>query len=213
MFLGFEVALAILILLIIVIFWIISFPKRNKDKNKAEISNELPYAVRQMVTELRSGKGLHDVINSIANSNYGLLSHEFSIVIEEIKYGETTERALTNLADRTSSDGLNRIIQQIIGTMNTGGNLSSNLNIIAEDISYDIRIKLKDYSQKLNAFIMIYTFIAILGPVILLIMLMAASTVMGDLVPGNIILIIYIFFFPMLVIFMGLLMKKMEPVL
>jgi flagellar protein FlaJ len=44
-------------------------------------------------------------------------------------------------------------------------------------------------------------------------MLMAASTVMGDVVPSNIILIIYIFFFPMLVIFMGLLMKKMEPVL
>ena len=44
-------------------------------------------------------------------------------------------------------------------------------------------------------------------------MLMAASTVMGDLVPVNIILIIYIFFFPILVIFMGLLMKKMEPVL
>lgn len=207
-FLGFEVALAILILLSLVMFWIISFPKRNKDKSKTEISNELPYAVRQMVTELRSGKGLHDVINSIANSNYGLLSHEFSIVIEEIKYGETTERALTNLFNRTSSDGLNRIIQQIIGTMNTGGNLSSNLNIIAEDISYDIRIKLKDYSQKLNAFIMIYTFIAILGPVILLIMLMAASTVMGDVIPSNIILIIYIFFFPMLIIFMGLLMKK-----
>lgn len=72
---------------------------------------------------------------------------------------------------------------------------------------------IKNYTVTINAFIMIYTFIAILGPVILLIMLMAASTVMGDLVPGNIILIIYIFFFPMLVIFMGLLMKKMEPVL
>lgn len=44
-------------------------------------------------------------------------------------------------------------------------------------------------------------------------MLMAASTVMGDIVPSNIILIIYIFFFPILVIFMGLLMKKMEPVI
>lgn len=209
--LGFEIAMAIILLFLMIIFGILFYPKMNKDKSRSEISKELPYALRQMVTELRSGKGLHDTINSIANSDYGALSFEFSRVIEEIKYGENTEKALINMSNRVSSDGLNRAVQQIVGTLRTGGNLASTLNIIAEDISYDLQIKLKDYSQKLNAFIMIYTFLAILGPVILLIMLMAASTVMGDIVPSNVVIIMYVFFFPMIVVFMGLMIKKLEP--
>ena len=211
LFLGFEIAMAVILLFLMIIFGVLYFPKMNKDKNRTEISKELPYALRQMVTELRSGKGLHDTISSIATSDYGALSHEFSRVIEEIKYGENTEKALINMSNRVSSDGLSRAVQQIIGTLRTGGNLANTLNIIAEDVSYDLQIKLKDYSQKLNAFIMIYTFLAILGPVILLIMLMAASTVMGDIVPGDVVLIMYIFFFPMIVVFMGLMIKKLEP--
>ena len=210
-FFGFEIAIAIILLFLMILFFIFYLPKMNKEKYDSEISKEIPYALRQMVTELRSGKGLHDTIDSIANSDYGALSVEFSRVIKEIKYGENTEKALVNMSKRVSSDGLNRAIQQIIGTLRTGGNLGSTLNIIAEDVSYDLQIKLKDYSQKLNAFIMIYTFLAILGPVILLIMLMAASTVMGDIMPGNVVLIIYIFFFPMIVVFMGLMIKRLEP--
>ncbi|KZX15513.1 bacterial type II secretion system protein F domain protein [Methanobrevibacter cuticularis] len=210
-FFGLEIAIVIILLFLMVGFSIFYLPKMKNEKNNSEISKELPYALRQMVTELRSGKGLYDTLSSIANSNYGYLSIEFSRVLEEIKYGESTEKALLNLSNRVSSEGLNRSIQQIIGTLKTGGNLANTLNIIAEDISYDLQLKLKDYSQKLNAFILIYTFLAILGPVIFLIMLMAASSIIGDIIPPNVILIIYIFFFPMIVIFMGLMIKRLEP--
>ncbi len=208
---GFEIDIAILLLCCLLVFYIIYLPHMKDGQKSSNMSTDLPYVLRQMVTELRSGKGLHDVLSSIASSDYGDISHEFSRVIEEIKYGESTENALLNMLNRVKSDGLNRAIHQIIGTLKTGGNLSNTLNIMAEDISHDLQIKLKDYSQKLNAFIMIYTFLAILGPVIFLIMLMAASTVMGDIVPSNVVLIIYIFFFPMIVVFMGLMIKRLEP--
>ena len=115
------------------------------------------------------------------------------------------------MVERVNSEGLKRTTQQIITTLKIGGNLASSLNIIAEDITFDMQIKLKEYSQKLNGFILIYTFIAILGPVILLIMLMAASTVMGDIVPGSLILVLYGFFFPLIVVFLGVLIQKLEP--
>ena len=210
-FFGFELALAIVILVLLIGLYMLYLPKIKKSQNTSDISKELPYALRQMVTELRSGKGLHDTMVSIANSNYGSLSSEFFRALEEIKYGENTEKALINMSKRVNSKALDRVVRQIIGTLKTGGNLSNNLNIIAEDLSHDLQIKLKDYSQKLNAFIMIYTFLAILGPVILLIMLMAASTVMGDVVPSTVVLIMYIFFFPMIVVFMGFMIKRLEP--
>ena len=115
------------------------------------------------------------------------------------------------MSNRVNSDGLSRCIQQIIGTLRVGGNLANSLEIIADDISFDMHVKLKNYSQKLNGFILIYTFIAILAPVILLIMLMAASTVMGDVISGGLLMLIYGAFFPMVVIFMGIFIKRMEP--
>ena len=78
-------------------------------------------------------------------------------------------------------------------------------------MNFDIRMKLKEYSEKLNAFVMIYTFLAILAPVILLTMLLAASVVMGDLVPGDLIVVLYSVFFPMIIVFLGLTIKKLEP--
>lgn len=210
-FLSFEISLAIILIGLIGFFLIFYLPQMEKERKYSEISKELPYALRHMVTELKSGKGLHDTLNSIAVHDYGALSQEFSRVLEEVKYGENTENALISMSKRVSSNGLNRTVQQIIGTLRTGGNLSNTLSIIAEDITHDLQMELKDYSQKLNAFIMIYTFLAILGPVIFLIMLMAASTVMGDIIPSNVVLILYIFFFPMIVIFMGLMIKRLEP--
>ena len=164
-----------------------------------------------MGTELKSGKGLHDTLITISRSNYGSLSDEFNRVLEEIRYGKSTEESLYLLSDRVKSDGLSRAVHQIVGTLRVGGNLANSLNVIAEDITFDMQIKLKEYSQKLNSFILIYTFIAILAPVILLIMLMAGSTVMGDIVSGDILLILYIFFFPLIVVFLAIFMKKLEP--
>ena len=72
-------------------------------------------------------------------------------------------------------------------------------------------MKLKEYSEKLNAFVMIYTFLAILAPVIILTILLAASVVIGDLVPGDLILILYSVFFSMIIVFLGFAIRKLEP--
>lgn len=204
----FEIATIVLILFLMLYFYFFKLPKKN---NYDDINVELPYALRHMSTELRSGKGLHDSLLTIVNSDYGSLSLEFKRVLEEVKYGESTENALLSMSKRVNSEGLTRSIRQIIGTLRIGGNLANSLAIIAEDISFDMRIKLKEYTQRLNGFILIYTFLAILFPVVLLIMLMAASNVMGDIIPSTVIYILYGFLFPMIVIVMGVLIKSLEP--
>ena len=191
--------------------FIFYYPTIKEQRGYSDLNHELPYALRHMGIELKSGKGLHDALLSIKNSDYGSLSREFTRVLEEVKFGKPTEDALLEMSQRVKSEGLSRAIQQIISTLRIGGNLSDILNIIAKDVTFDMQIKLKEYSQKLNSFILIYTFLAILTPVICLVMLMAGSTVMGDVVTGDLLLVIYTVFFPMIVIFMGLFVKKLEP--
>ena len=191
--------------------FLIYYPQIKEKNSYANLNRDLPYALRHMGIELKSGKGLHDTLHTIRNANYGVLSEEFNRVLEEVKYGKPTEESLLEMSHRVKSEGLKRTIHQIIGTLRVGGNLANSLDVIAQDISFETRIKLKEYSQKLNSFILIYTFIAILAPVVILIMAMAGSTVMGDLISGNLLLIIYSLFFPLIVMFMGMLIKKLEP--
>ena len=204
----FGIFLTITIMTYIFIFY---YPSIKEERNYSDLNQELPYALRHMGIELKSGKGLHDALIAIRNADYGSLSNEFKRVLEEVKFGKSTEDSLLEMSNRVNSEGLSRAIQQIIGTLRVGGNLSDSLNIIANDITFDMQIKLKEYTQRLNSFILIYTFIAILTPVIGLIMLMASSTVMGDIIPSNLLLIIYSVFFPMIVMFMGVFIKKLEP--
>ena len=210
-FISLELGLAIFISILLIALSIFYYPKIKKQNEYASFSKELPYALRQLATELRSGRSLFDSLDSVASSDYGILSLEFSRVLEEIKYGESTENAFLNLEKRVDSKALSRVIYEILTSLRIGANLSNSLSIIADDVNFDIRMKLKEYSEKLNAFVMIYTFLAILAPVILLTMLLAASVVIGDLVPGDLILVLYSVFFPTIIVFLGVAIKKLEP--
>ena len=208
---SFEIGGIYLILITMTYTFLIYYPQIKEKNSYSDLNQELPYALRHMSIELKSGKGLHDTMLTIKNSDYGSISKEFTRVLEEIKFGKQTEESLQEMSHRVNSEGLNRTIHQIIGTLRVGGNLANSLDIIAKDISFETQIKLKEYSQKLNSFILIYTFIAILAPVIILIMLMAGSTVMGDVISGNLLILIYSLFFPLVIMLMGIFIKKLEP--
>ncbi|WP_295722087.1 type II secretion system F family protein [uncultured Methanobrevibacter sp.] len=210
-FLSMDFAFIIVLFIIMIIYFIIKLPIIRKKNLYSSISSELPFALRHMACELKAGKGLNDTLLSIVKSDYGILSYEYNRVINEVQYGRSLDEALKNMSIRVDSNGLRRVNQQIISTKNLGSNLSESLFIIAEDISLDMRIKLKNYAQKLNGFIMIYTFLVVLAPVVFLIMLIAASTVVGALMPPIALYIIYGLFFPMIIIFMALFIKKLEP--
>ena len=206
-----ELSAIYLVIIVMLYVFIFYYPQMKVQRSYSDLNQELPYALRHMSIELKSGSGLHDAMQSISEANYGSLSDEFKRVLEEIKFGKSSEDSLLDMSHRVKSDGLSRAIQQLIGTQRVGGNLAISLEVIAKDIVFDMNIKLKEFSQKLNSFILIYTFISILAPVISLIMLMAGSTVMGDIIPTNLLFLIYAFFFPLIVMFMGILIKRLEP--
>lgn len=210
-FAGLEIGGMYLIIAVMIYIFLLQYPYMKEQRGYSDLNQELPYALRHMSIELKAGRGLHDALITIRNADYGSLSREFNRVLEEIKFGKPTEDSLLEMSHRVRSEGLTRAIHQIVGTLRVGGNLAGSLEIIAKDISFDMQIKLKEFSQKLNSFILIYTFIAILAPVISLIMLMAASTVMGDVISSELIFVIYVIFFPLIVMFMGLFIKKLEP--
>ncbi|BDZ66657.1 type II secretion system F family protein [Methanobacterium ferruginis] len=118
---GVEIGLVFGILILLMTMFIVYLPKIKMGGRSTAASRELPFALRQMATELRAGIGLHDSMRSVAMSGYGPLSEEFARALEEIKYGETTEKALVDMSERINSEGLTRAIHQITRTLTSGG--------------------------------------------------------------------------------------------
>jgi len=139
---------------------------KSKAKNRGDaVSVELPFALRHMATELKAGIGLYKTLQTIATSDYGILSEEFARTINEVEEGTDTKEALRHFALRTQSKALRSALFHIVRALKTGGNLSSIMNTIAEDVSFDMRVKIRDFSERMNFFGVIYIFIAIVLPV------------------------------------------------
>lgn len=156
-------------------------PQSNAQKRGDMCSTELPFALRHMATELRAGIGLYKTLQTIAKADYGVLSQEFTRTISEIEEGTDTKEALHHFAARTQSKPLANALRHIMRALRTGGNLSEIMGTIASDVSFDLRMKVRDYSEKLNFFGVIFIFMGIVMPVFVGVM---AAIVNGGLPLG-----------------------------
>ena len=187
------------------------YPK-SKIKSRSEaFSRELPFALRHMATQLTSGSGLLETMRSVSLSDYGVLSGEFRRAILEIERGSTIEEAYERMNLRIKSAGLKKASRQIVSTLRTGGNLANTLKLIAEEVSLEMRMRLKDFIQTLNTFSLIYMFVVIVAPVLITTLVIAMGIAMKALpVSPEILWLLYLTFFGAS-LYMSFMVKRFEP--
>ncbi|MFQ5815966.1 MAG: type II secretion system F family protein [Candidatus Hydrothermarchaeaceae archaeon] len=185
---------------------------RSKIKGRSDsFSRELPFALRHMSTQLTSGSGLLETMRSVSRSDYGVLSEEFKRAILEIERGATIEEAYERMNLRIESPGLKKASRQITSTLRTGGNLANTLKIIAEEVSNEMRMKLKDFIQVLNTFTLMYMFIVVVAPVLITTMVIAMGIAMKGLpLPADVMWLLYAAFLG-ISIYMSVMVKRFEP--
>jgi flagellar protein FlaJ len=189
-------------------------PKSNAQRRGIEISRELPFVLRHMATELKAGIGLYKSLQTIAASDYGVLSEEFGRTITEIEEGTDVKDALRHFALRTQSKALKNSLFHVIRAMKTGGSLSEIMNIIAEDVSFEMQVKIKDFSEKLNFFGVIFIFGAIVVPVFIAIIgaITNAPVSPGGInIPPIMLMVFYIIIMPFLLGFLAIFLKITQP--
>lgn len=206
-----QLAVEIIIIITLIIFIKYKMPDIKHEKRRKNILKVLPFALRELSTELKAGIGLFDALQTIVKSDYGELSEEFKITLNEIQYSTNYIDAFKNLSKRVNSQVFDNVINQITRTLTNGGNLSDILNTIADEHTRNMKIKYKEYSEKLNSVMLMYMFIAVLIPVILFIMIIAATTVIGSIIQGEFIILLYLVFFPLIITFVIIFIKNMEP--
>jgi len=171
--LGIPFWLSIIFAIVSFLFSVVAMfliPKQKAQARGKAISRELPFALRHIATQLSAGIGLYRTIQTVATADYGVLSEEFSRTITEIEEGTDTRDALRHLALRTQSQSLRNALMHTIRALRTGGNLSSIMNEIANDVAFQLRMRVKEFSEKMNFIGVLFIFMAIVIPVFIAIL-------------------------------------------
>jgi len=188
-----------------------SQPKRRVKARVMEINRLIPYTLRHMATQLSSGIGLPETMTSVSRADYGAMSEEFGRVIGDMHAGMSMEEALTTMDKRVESEPLRRAIRQIQRTIRTGGDLAKTLDTLADETAFEMRMKLRDYTQSLSLLTMIYMFVSAVIPALLMIVIMISMGRGGGGITPQSAAVLYLILLPFLLVYFVLMIKRFEP--
>ena len=158
------------------------YPSYRASTRKANIEENLPFAVSAMATMAGSGANTLEMFKTIAQGNrYGEMSREALKLVSDVEnLGYTIRSALERAIERTPSPKLRALNYKIISTMMSGGDLKNLLMIQAEKVVDDTKREQEAAVEALGMVSEAYTVILILGPVLALVM----SVIMMLLLPS-----------------------------
>ena len=107
---------------------------RTKAKRQAAFADQLPDVLQLVTTALRSGYGLTQALDSVAEEAEEPGRSEFAHVLVESRLGRDLSEAMRALARRMESEDLEWVVAAIDINRDTGGNLSEILNTVSATI-------------------------------------------------------------------------------
>ena len=189
-----------------------NYPKIVWRKRVIEVERAMPYVLRHLASLLSAGVGIAEAMLSVANSDYGVISEEFELMVRDMRGGASFEEALTRFEERMASENVSRVVKQILRAVKFGGDLSGILYKLAEDFSFEYRMKLMEYVQKINGLAFVYMFISVVMPTMFVVAILAASIMKRALVmPVQGLAVVLLFGFPTMAFLMIVMIKRSEP--
>ncbi|NJE02039.1 type II secretion system F family protein [Thermococcus sp. JdF3] len=188
------------------------YPRMVWKRRVVEVERALPYALRHMASLLSAGVGIAEAMLSVSRADYGPISEEFEFILMEMRAGSSFEDSLSKFEQKMASESVSRVVKQILRAVKFGGNLSEILYKMAEDFSFEYRMKLVEYVQKVNGISFIYMFLTIVMPTMFVVGILAGSVMAQHLVmPPEALAVILLFAFPGVSFIIINMIKKGEP--
>jgi tight adherence protein B len=111
-----------------------AFVRRKKAKRLQAFSEQLPEVLKLVTGSLRSGFGLTQALDSVAEEAQEPARSEFAHVLVEARLGRDLTDALRVLATRMDSQDMQWVVAAVEINRETGGNLSEVINQVSETI-------------------------------------------------------------------------------
>lgn len=167
-------------------FYIIFYPNLIISKKNREVERNLLFAIRHLFIQVKSGVSLFDAMISISKGNYGVVSEEFDKCTKEIATGKGETDALEELAFRNPNPIFKRVVWQLVNSMRAGGNIGNTLNMMAQNLSEEQRVKIRKYGSQLNPLALMYLMFSVILPTLGISFLIIFSSVSGFQLPRTV---------------------------
>lgn len=117
-----------------------AYVRRARDRRQAAFADQLPDVLQLITTALRSGYGITQALESVAEEAEEPARSEFANVLAESRLGRDLSESMHALASRMDSTDLEWVVSAIDINRDTGGNLSEILQKVGMTIRERARI-------------------------------------------------------------------------
>lgn len=158
------------------------YPIYHADKLRRKLDDELPFTTGYMAILASAGVLPEKIFYSLSNMRIPLtVSYESKNVVRDINlFGLDIISSLQNAAKRTPSKKFHELLEGLISTIHSGGNLAAYLRGKSTLFMKLQRIRLKRFLDNLSILSEVYVALLLTGPLLLVIMLSVMAMLGGD---------------------------------
>jgi len=192
------------------IFYSLLYSPRLKMQKKAKlIDKNLPFALRHLLIEIKSGIPLYQAIVAIS-TDYEEVSNEVKVIVGEINAGKSEVQAIEESVALSPSLNYRKAFWQILNALKTGTDITTTLDSTVQNIMQKQLISIKQYGQELNPWTLMYMMTGVIAPSLGLTFLMLISTFTGLMIPEWVMYVI-LFFLALFQLFFLNVVKSRRP--
>ncbi|RPG75972.1 MAG: hypothetical protein CBE08_003130 [Euryarchaeota archaeon TMED248] len=144
---------------------------------------EILYVIRTMDVLMSSGVGLEAAIHTIGTGGYGIISSDFSKIMERLRSGKSSglEREVKSLMNKAESEGYRRLLNTMYTNLTQNTDLVETLRKQGKRMEEDRNEDVKKYIEDLGGVPETLLSIGMIGPIILAIVGLIPQLMSGDL--------------------------------
>ena len=130
---------------------------------------EMIYVIRTMDVLMSSGVGLEAAIHTIGSGGYGIISSDFSTVMEKLRSGKSRglDKEIKSLMNKSESEGYKRLLNTMYSNLTQNTDLLETLRKQGKRMEEDRNQDVKKYIEDLSGVPETLLSIGMIGPIIL----------------------------------------------
>ena len=166
-------------------FFIYFYPHFIISGRRRAIKNDLPFVIIHMAAVAGSGAQPISLFNLLLNTGeYKGLENEIRKIVNYVNlFGYELTAALRSVAATTPSPEFRELLNGIVATLETGGNLKEYLKSKADDALTTYKLERERYVESISTYSDIYTSILIAAPLLFLITIAIINMIGGKIGP------------------------------
>ena len=178
-FLKFQYFFLPLFIPLIVFLTLYTYPKYAANSLAIKIENELPYAISHLASIAESNIAPHVMFRILSNfKEYEGVGTEIREIVRRMDtYGLDFVSAIRNVAKTTPSKSFQKFLNNLVTTIESGGDIKGFLKVMYEQVSFEWKIKREEFIQRLSTFSELYVGLIIATPMFLVSMLVMMNII------------------------------------